>query len=66
MCYAQSCTKVAEHEIRGIRMCSEHYIEALDHCAHLCSKTPEQPVFKVSTAVKLQAEAINAEFSCRK
>jgi hypothetical protein len=32
-----SCGVPAQHEIRGTRLCSEHYIEALEHSAHILS-----------------------------
>jgi hypothetical protein len=31
------CREAASHEIRGTRLCVEHYIEALEHSAHLTS-----------------------------
>lgn len=31
------CEQTARYEIRGIRKCSDHYIEALEHSAHLTS-----------------------------
>jgi len=31
------CNQPARAEIRGIQKCTEHYIEALEHSAHLTS-----------------------------
>lgn len=35
LCYSEGCDDSATHELRGFRMCSAHYIEALEHGADL-------------------------------
>lgn len=34
-CFDPRCSQFANHELRGFPMCAEHYIEALEHSAHL-------------------------------
>jgi len=36
-CFDDNCVGTAAHEIRGLQMCTTHYIEALEHSAHLTS-----------------------------
>ena len=31
------CAQPARYEIRGVQKCTEHYIEALEHSAHIVS-----------------------------
>jgi hypothetical protein len=32
-CFDPDCQETAQYELRGLRMCKDHYIEALDHGA---------------------------------
>ena len=34
-CYAEGCMEFAAFKIRESQMCAKHYIEALEHCAHI-------------------------------
>jgi len=36
-CFDPSCTAEATRNLRGFRMCIEHYVEALEHSAHIDS-----------------------------
>lgn len=36
-CFDPNCTKPAAHKIRDSKMCTEHYIEALEYSAHISS-----------------------------
>ena len=36
-CFDPSCKQLASHPIRGLKACTEHYIEALEHSAHITS-----------------------------
>ncbi len=37
MCYDPNCNKPAPHLIRKFPACTAHYIEALEHSAHITS-----------------------------
>ena len=34
-CFAYGCRIAGEHELLGLWACTEHYIEALEHSAHI-------------------------------
>ncbi len=36
-CYAQDCREPPKHELLSFPMCTPHYIEALEHSAHIVS-----------------------------
>jgi hypothetical protein len=36
-CFDPTCHEQPKHDIRGLQMCSNHYIEALEHSSHLTS-----------------------------
>jgi len=38
-CYVPGCEAAAPHELLGLRVCTPHYIEALEHSAHIVPKT---------------------------
>lgn len=38
-CYAQDCELPSPYELHGEEMCVQHYIEALEHSAHLTTVT---------------------------
>jgi hypothetical protein len=41
-CFDYRCEAPAAHELLGLDMCTPHYVEALEHSAHLVLKTPAE------------------------
>lgn len=37
-CFDARCSQPADYELRGFYMCLKHYLEALEHGAHLGSE----------------------------
>lgn len=57
-CYDISCNKEAIYDIRGIKMCSDHYIEALEHSADIVTPEFNQLLRdEADCAAKLKAKA---------
>jgi len=41
-CYDPGCGAAAPHELLGLRACTPHYVEALEHSAHIVLKPRPQ------------------------
>ncbi|HEV1992483.1 MAG TPA: hypothetical protein VGR34_06430 [Candidatus Dormibacteraeota bacterium] len=41
-CFATGCPIPALHELLGLRACTPHYIEALEHSAHIVTRPAGQ------------------------